>query len=265
MSLFGGIGTALGGLIGGPAGAAVGGGLGSVVGGLFGGGGDSGDSGDSGGGGGGGYSYDPAAYVQYASQAAAANSPLTAAMQGLAILQGSLAGALGQQGEGISTGQKTVLADAANQAKTATSAQASEVARLLSAGTNLQYLLGQGRIQSELLGPQFTAQAGSAALAGENKLMQYLFTTNAQLEGLQEQAKANVAADQAQTFGDIFQTRANTEGQLALGAQALESGLKLQQAKTLSDLQTIKGQTKARLAEKRYGAGQALAGTLYFA
>ena len=256
MSLFGGLGTALGGLIGGPAGAAIGGGLGSAVGGLFGGGGDSG---------GGGYSYDPAAYVQYASQAAAANSPLTAAMQGLAILQGSLAGALGQQGEGISTGQKTVLAEAANQAKTATSAQASEVARLLSAGTNLQYLLGQGRIQSELLGPQFTAQAGSAALAGENKLMQDLFTTNAQLKGLQEQAKASVAADQVQTFGDVFQTRANTEGQLALGAQALESGLKLQQAKTLSDLQTIKGQTKARLAEKRYGAGQALAGTRYFA
>ena len=264
MSLFGSLGTALGGLVGGPAGAAVGGGLGSVVGGLFGGGGDSGGGG-GGDSGGGGYSYDPAAYVQYASQAAAANSPLTAAMQGLAILQGSLAGALGQQGEGISTGQKTVLADAANQAKTATSAQASEVARLLSAGTNLQYLLGQGRIQSELLGPQFTAQAGSAALAGENKLMQDLFTTNAQLKGLQEQAKANVAADQAQTFGDIFQTRANTEGQLALGAQALESGLKLQQAKTLSDLQTIKGQTKARLAEKRYGAGQALAGTRYFA
>lgn len=261
MSLFGGLGTALGGIIGGPAGAAIGGGLGSAAGSLFGG-------GSSGGGGGsesGGYSYDPAAYVQYATQAAAANSPLTAAMQGLAILQGSLAGALGQQGEGISTGQKTVLADAANQAKTATSAQASEVARLLSAGTNLQYLLGQGRIQSELLGPQFTAQAGSAALAGENKLMQDLFTTNAQLKSLQEQAKANVASDQAQTFGDIFQTRANTQGQLALGAQALESGLKLQQAKTLGDLQTIKGQTKAQLARQRFGASQALAGTRSFA
>jgi hypothetical protein len=37
------------------------------------------------------------------------------------------------------------------------------------------------------------------------------------------------------------------------------------QAKTLSDLATIKGQTKAQLALKQFGANQALAGQRFFA
>ena len=71
--------------------------------------------------------------------------------------------------------------------------------------------------------------------------------------------------NQASTIGDVFQTRAKTQGSLALGAQQLESALKLQQAKTLSDLTSMRGQTQAQLALKRFGAGQALAGTRFFA
>jgi hypothetical protein len=74
-----------------------------------------------------------------------------------------------------------------------------------------------------------------------------------------------VAAKQAETLANVFNQRAATEGKLALGAQALESGLKLQQAKTLSDLTTIQGQTKAQKYLKDVGYQRALAGTRFFA
>ena len=48
-------------------------------------------------GGGGGGSSQPSAYEQFAAQMAAQNNPLTAAYQGLSLLQGSLAGAIGQE------------------------------------------------------------------------------------------------------------------------------------------------------------------------
>ena len=92
-----------------------------------------------------------------------------------------------------------------------------------------------------------------------------LADTSRNIQALQQQTQAAVAQKQADTLADVFSTRAQTEGKLALGAQALESGLKLQQAKTISDLQNIRGQTQAQLALKRFGAGQALAGQRYFA
>ena len=233
----------------------VGGGL---INSLLGGGGSSSSSG-----GGGGSNID--FYTAYASKLAAENNPLTAAMQGLSVLQGAYGGALGQLGQLYSSGSLSVLSEAGNRSKTATNLQASEVGNLIAAATDLQKLLGQSKIGVELLGPQFTQQAGSAALAGQNQLAQNLGNTNLGLKALQEQSKAGVALQQAQTMGDVFKTRAQTQGNLALGAQSLESGLKLQQAKTLSNLATIKGQTKAELALKRYGASQALAGTRAFA
>lgn len=248
----------LGTILGGVASAATGG----LINNLFGGGGSSSSSG-GGGGGGGGSNVD--FYTAYASKLAAENNPLTAAMQGLSVLQGAYGGALGQLGQLYSSGSLSVLSEAGNRSKTATNLQASEVGNLIAAATDLQKLLGQSKIGVELLGPQFTQQAGSAALAGQNQLAQNLGTTNLGLKALQEQSKAGVALQQAQTMGDVFKTRAQTQGNLALGAQSLESGLKLQQAKTLSNLATIKGQTKAELALKRYGAGQALAGTRAFA
>jgi hypothetical protein len=65
-----------------------------------------------GGGGGGGGAAPVDYYAQYGAQAAAASSPLTAAMQGLSVLQGSLGGALGQQGAAISSAQLSVLKEA---------------------------------------------------------------------------------------------------------------------------------------------------------
>jgi hypothetical protein len=218
-----------------------------------------------GGGGGGSSSAEADFYAQFGSQAAAANNPLTAAMLQLATLQGGLGGALGQQGTTLASSQLSVLGEALNQAKAKTNTQASEVARLFTTGANLQQSLGQARIGVETLGPQFQAQAAQAAYQGENELAKGLASTNMGLKAAQEMAKSAVAQDQAFTIGDVFQTRANTQGSLALGAQQLESALKLQQAKTLSDLTSMRGQTQAQLALKRFGAGQALAGTRFFA
>ena len=164
-------------------------------------------------------------YQQYGAQAAAATSPLTAAMQGLGVLQGSLGGALGLEGSTLSSAQLSVLKEAINQAQTQTAAQASEVLGLIGAGIDLQKTLGQAK----------------------------------------ETTRAQVAAKQAATLADVFADRAKTEGSLALGAQSLSSNLQLQQAKTLSDLSKIKGNTESQLALKRYGTSNALAGQRFFA
>ena len=236
----------------------VGGGL---INSIFGGGGSSSSS--SGGGGGGGSNVD--FYTAYASKLAAENNPLTAAMQGLSVLQGAYGGSLGQLGQLYSSGSLSVLSEAGNRSKTATNLQASEVGNLIAAATDLQKQLGQAKIGTELLGPQLSQQAGSAALANQNQLARDLGIANIGLKTLQQQARAGVATQQAQTMGDVFKTRAQTQGNLALGAQALESGLKLREADVLGDLTRIKGQTKAGLALKRFGASQALAGTRAFA
>ena len=229
------------------------GGVGSLLQGIF------------GGGGGGGSSAPSDYYSQYGALAAAMNNPLTAAMNGLAVLQGSLGGALGLEGSTIANSQLGILKEALNRAEKATTSQAAVTTGAAGAGIDTLKNLANARTATELAGPQFLGQAGSAALAGENQLAQSLAGTNLNLKSLQEATRAAVAQKQSDTLADVFSTRAKTEGSLALGAQALESGLKLQQAKTLSDLATIKGQTKGQLALKRYGASQALAGTRFFA
>ena len=203
-------------------------------------------------------------YQQYGAQAAAASSPLTAAMQGLGVLQGSLGGALGLEGSTLSSAQLSVLKEAINQAQTQTAGQASEVLGLVGAGIDLQKTLGQAKVGTELLAPQFAQQAGSAALAGENQLANLTATTNYGLKNLQETTRAQVAAKQAATLADVFSSRAKTEGLLALGAQSLSSNLQLEQARTLSSLAKTRGNTASQIALKEYGKTSALAGQRYF-
>jgi len=220
----------------------------------------------AGGGGGGGRGAAPVDYyAQYGAEAAAASSPLTAAIQGLTVLQGSLGGALAQQGSAISSAQLSVLKEAIEQAQKQTSTQASEALGLVGTSLEQQKALSQAKIASELTAPQFTSQAAGAALSGENQLAQLLGQTNTGLKALQESTKASVAADQAKALGDVFRTRAAAEGQLALGAQKLESGLTLQRGQTLGDLQRIQGQTQAQMALRRQGNQLAMAGQRYFA
>mgnify|MGYP001276456319 CR=1 FL=1 len=104
-------------------------------------------------------------YAKYGAQAAAANNPLTlatsefgAALQSSTYGQALLAQALQQ-------GSATALADAATRGNTATQLQASEVAQLLNAGIGLQEDLGKARLGVALLGPQYMAQAATAARA----------------------------------------------------------------------------------------------------
>lgn len=204
-------------------------------------------------------------WAQYGAQAAAANNPLTAAMQGLSVLQGAFGGALGLEGTNISSGQLSVLKEALDQAQKQTASQASITAGTAGAGIDLKKTLGQARIGTELMGAQTLGEAGSASIAGENTLAQSLANTNVGLRQLEETTRASVAAKQADTLANIFNQRAAVEGKLALGAQSLESGLKLQQAKTLSDLTTIQGQTKAQKYLKDVGYQRALAGQRFFA
>lgn len=204
-------------------------------------------------------------YALYGAQAAAANNPLTAAMQGLAVLQGSFGGALGLEGQTIASSQLSVLKEALDQAQKQTATQASVTAAAAGAGLDIKKQEALSKLGVELAAPQLLGQAGSAALAGENQLAGALASTNIGLKTLQEQTRANVAQTQANTLADVFKTRAETEGRLALGAQARETGLQLSQAGTLSDLTKIKAQTKAQLAIKEYNTNQALAGQRFFA
>lgn len=261
MGLFSTLGSVVGSVIAPGIGTAIGGGLGGLADSAVGGGGSSG-----GGGGGGGYVPTAADYyAQYGALAAAANNPLTAAMQGLSVLQGNLGGALGLQGTTTASAQLSVLKEAIDRAQKQTQTQASITAGAAGAGLDLLKQLGQARLSTELAGPTLLAQAGSAALGGENQLAKNLADTSRNIQALQQQTQAAVAQKQADTLANVFQERAANEGRLALGAQALESGLKLQQAKTISDLQTIRGQTQAQLARQRFGAGMAMAGQRYFA
>lgn len=252
----------LGSILGSIAGSVIAPGIGTAIGGALGGAAESAFGGSSSGGGGG---TPTDYYALYGAQAAAANSPLTAAMQGLSVLQGAFGGALGLEGTSTASAQLSVLKEAIDRAQKATQTQASITAGAAGAGLDLLKQIGQARLSTELAGPTLLSQAGSAALAGENQLAMNLADTSRNIQALQQQTQAAVAQKQADTLADVFSTRAQTEGKLALGAQALESGLKLQQAKTISDLQNIRGQTQAQLALKRFGAGQALAGQRYFA
>lgn len=228
---------------------------GSVLPGLLGGGGSSGGGGTA-----------PTDYYSlFGAQAAAANNPLTAAMQGLSVLQGAFGGALGLEGTTLASSQLSILKEALDRAQKQSATQAAITAGAAGAGIDLKKQLGQARIATELSGPQLLAQAGSAAIGGENELARSLASTNLGLKQLQETTRANVAQKQADTLADVFNQRAATEGKLALGAQALESGLKLQQARDLGQMAQIKAQAKAQKFLKDVGYQRALSATKFFA
>jgi len=215
-------------------------------------------------------------YALYGAKAAAENNPLTAAMQSLGILQGSFSGALGLEGNTIASSQLTVLKEALDRAQKQTAAQSGVAVATAGAGLEQQKLLGQGKLSTELEGPKLLSQAATSALNAENTLAGQLGQANVGVKALQEQARASVAQQQANTLADVFKTRAETSGRLALGSQARESGLQLDQARTVGDIKriqaqtysnlaNIRGQTKAQLAIKQFGANQALAGQRFFA
>ena len=216
-------------------------------------------------GGGGGGSSQPSAYEQFAAQMAAQNNPLTAAYQGLSLLQGALAGAIGQEATTKASSQLSILTEALQRAQKDATLQASTAGYAAGKGLDTLYNLGQARMSTELQGPQFLAQAGSAALAGENELAQTLGKTNIGLKAYQEKLRGDLAFDQGTTLNDVYETRAENEGRLALGTQQFESAANLDKVRTLGDLARTKAATKGQLALKKFGANQALAGTRMFA
>ncbi len=273
MSLFGGLGTALGAAVGsvvpgvGTAlGATIGGGLGTAAGGLFGGGGGGGSGGGGGGGGGGGYTQAMSnPYAQSAAQLAAQNNPLTAAYQGLSLMQGALAGQMGTKATTEASAQLGMLKEALERGQADTKLQASVAGYGAGKGLESLYNLNQGRLSTELLSPQFLSQAGSASLQGQNALANQLGQTNLGIKALQEQTLGQISGDQAKTLSNVFNTRAENEGRLALGAQAYESAANLDKVRTLGDLARTQAATKGQLALKKFGANQAMAGARMFA
>jgi len=227
-------------------------GTGALLGGLF-------------GGGGGGGSQPGDVYAQFAAQMAAQNNPLAAAYQGLSLLQGALAGAIGQEATTKASAQLSMLTEALQRAQKDATLQASVAGYASGKGLDTLYNLGQARLSTELQAPQLLAQAGSAALAGENALANQLGQTNIGVRAYQEQLRGDVAKDQAFTLNDVYETRAQNEGRLALGAQQFESAAQLDKVRTLGDLARTKAATKGQLALKQFGANQALAGTRMFA
>lgn len=214
---------------------------------------------------GGGSSSDNSPYQQFAAQIAAQNNPLTAAYQGLSLLQGALAGAIGQEATTKASAQLSMLTEALQRAQKDATLQASVAGYASGKGTDTIYNLGQAKLSTELGAPQLLAQAGSASLAGQNALANQLGTTNLGVRAYQEQLRGDVAKDQATTLNDVFETRASNEGRLALGTQQFESAAQLDKVRTLGDLARTQAATKAQLALKKFGANQALAGTRMFA
>lgn len=217
------------------------------------------------GGGGGGGSQPGDAYTQFAAQMAAQNNPLTAAYQGLSLLQGALAGAIGQEATTKASAQLSILTEALQRAQKDATLQASVAGYASGKGLDTLYNLGQAKLSTELQAPQLLAQAGSAALAGENQLANQLGNTNIGVRSYQEQLRGDVAKNQAETLNKIAQTRASNEGLLALGAQQFENAAQLDKVRTLGDLARTKAATKGQLALKQFGANMALAGTRAFA
>lgn len=217
------------------------------------------------GGGGSGGSQPGDAYTAFAAQMAAQNNPLTAAYQGLSLLQGALAGAIGQEATTKASAQLSILQEALQRAQKDATLQASVAGYASGKGLDTLYNLGQAKLATELQAPQLLAQAGSAALAGQNQLANQLGTTNIGVRSYQEQLRGDVAKNQAETLNAIAKTRAQNEGLLALGAQQFESAAQLDKVRTLGDLARTKAATKGQLALKQFGANQALAGTRAFA
>jgi hypothetical protein len=205
------------------------------------------------------------AYAQYAAQLAAQNNPLTAAFQGVSLLQGALAGAVGQEATTKASAQLSILTEALQRAQKDAQLQSSVAGYASGKGLDTLYGLGQAKLATELQAPQFLAQAGSASLAGQNQLANQLGTTNIKVRSFQEELRGDVAKNQAETLNKIAQTRAQNEGLLALGAQQFENAAQLDKVRTLGDLARTKAATKGQLALKQFGVNTALAGTRMFA
>lgn len=215
--------------------------------------------------GGGGGSQPGDAYSQFAASMAAQNNPLTAAYQGLSLLQGALAGAIGQEATTKASAQLSMLTEALQRAQKDATLQSSVAGYASGKGYDLLSNLGQTKLATEFLSPQLLSQAGSAALAGSNQLANQLGLTNIGVRAYQEQLRGDVAKNQAETLNDVYQTRAKNEGLLALSTQQFENAAQLDKVRTLGDLARTKAATKAQLAIKQFGANNALAGTRMFA
>lgn len=238
----------------GPTGSAIGAGIGAL-GGLFGGGG--------GGGGGGGRAGD--SYLQFAQAMAAANSPLTAAYQGLTAMQGALAGAIGQQGTTQASAQLGILTEALQRAQKDAQLQASTAGYTYGKGIDALSDLQKAKLATNLQAPQLAAQAGAAGLAGQNQLANLLGSTNVGVRAREEQTAQDIAKKQTDIVGAAALNRATTEGKLALGAQQFTSAAELGKLNVLGDLARTKAQTKGQLALKKFDANQTLAGARMFA
>ena len=215
--------------------------------------------------GGGSNSSQTSPYQDFAARVAAQNNPLTAAYQGLNLLQGALVGAMGEEATTKASAQLSMLTEALQRAQKDATLQASNAQYFGKLGGDTLYNLGQAKLSTELGAPQLLAQAGSASLAGQDALANQLGTANLGVRAYQEQLRGDVAKDQATTLNDVFETRASNEGRLALGTQQFESAAQLDRVRTLGDLARTQAATKAQLALKKFGANQALAGTRMFA
>lgn len=211
-----------------------------------------------GGGGGGGGSAQAAIpgdyFALYGSQAAAANVPLTIAAQRFAQQSGANIGALASYIEGLSSGQKTILKDAAMDSQAARELQSREVAGMLDAGRRLAEEVGSMKTATEMLNPTFAQKAASDALNADNQLGLALGGTNLGIKAAQEGAKINIAQKYSDTLANMLGTRALTEGNLATGAQRIAGALALNDATTISDLTRNQARVKGDIAKIRAGA-----------
>ena len=215
-------------------------------------------------------------YAKYGAQAAAANNPLTLATSEFAsALQSSTYGQA-LLAQGLQQGSARALADAAFRGNTATQLQGSEVAQLINKGLGLQEDLGKARLGVALLGPQYLAQAATAARQGDNELAKSLGETNLGIRALQEASKANIAQEFNRNLGTLATTRAAAQsalaqgaqriaGQLQLGDQNIVGNLTLNKAKTESDLSRIRANTKATMLLRENARNIAMAGQRHFA
>ena len=214
-------------------------------------------------------------YARYGAEAAAANNPLTLATSEFANALSSSTYAQALLAQGLNQGSLSALQDARTRGDAITGLQTSEVAKLLSAGIGLQEDLGKARLGVALLGPQFMAQAATAARKGDNELAKSLGETNLGIRALEETAKANIAQQYAKDLGTIATTRAAAQsalaqgaqriaGQLQLGDQNIMGNLTLNKAKTESDLSRIRANTAATKDLRANAVNIAMAGQRYF-
>ena len=235
--------------------------------------------GSSGGGGGGGSSAAQSNpldfYARYGAEAAAANNPLTLATSEFANALSSSTYGQALLAQGLNQGSLSALQDARTRGDAITGLQTSEVAKLLSAGIGLQEDLGKARLGVALLGPQFMAQAATAAREGDNSLAKSLAETNLGIRALEETAKGNIAQQFSKDLGTIATTRAAAQsalaqgaqriaGQLQLGDQNILGNLTLNKAKTESDLSRIRANTAATKDLRANAVNIAMAGQRYF-